>query len=94
MKNNFSIQTRNAIVDAHLHCIDTVMRRNSCLIRAARMERDDVYQQLALRLIKAVDSFDPDKGTLEQAAELQAALSAARHYWPSRSFPRLRNHQL
>ena len=76
MKNNYSIQTRNAIVEAYLHCIDTVMRRNSCLIRAARMERDDVYQQLALRLIKAVDSFDPDKGTLEQHiyAQLQYEL--------------------
>ena len=27
---------------------------------------DDVYQQLALRLIKAVAGFDPQKGTLQQ----------------------------
>ena len=66
MKNNFSIETRNAIVEANLHCIDTVIRRNSALIRATRMEREDVYQQLAVRLIRAVENFDPDKGNLEQ----------------------------
>lgn len=66
MKNTYSIATRNAIVEANLHCIDEVIRRNRALIRAARMDRDDVYQQLAIRLIKAVDSFDPEKGTLEQ----------------------------
>ena len=66
MKNNYSITTRNAIVEAHLHCIDEVIHRNSALIRVAHMDRDDVYQQLAVRLIKAVDNFDPEKGTLEQ----------------------------
>ena len=66
MKNDFSIETRNAIVEAHLHCIDEVMRRNRVLIRAARMDRDDVYQQLAIRLIRAVENFNPDKGRLEQ----------------------------
>ena len=73
MKNDFSIETRNAIVEAHLHCIDKVMRRNAALIRAARMDRDDVYQQLAVRLIRAVDTFDPGKGELEQhiMAQLQ-----------------------
>jgi len=66
MKNTFSIATRNAIVQAHLHCIDEVIHKNRGLIRAARLDRDDVYQQLAVRLIKAVDHFDPEKGTLEQ----------------------------
>lgn len=66
MKINYSIDQRNQIVEEHLWCIKTVMRSNSALIRAARMDRDDVYQQLAIRLIKAVVGFDPDKGTLEQ----------------------------
>ena len=66
MKNTYSIATRNAIVEAHLHCIDKVMRKNKALIHAAHMDSDDVYQQLAIRLIKAVDSFDPEKGGLEQ----------------------------
>lgn len=71
MKNTYSIITRNAIVEANLHRIDKAIRRNRALIRAARMDRDDVYQQLAIRLIRAVDSFDPEKGTLEQHIDAQ-----------------------
>lgn len=66
MKNCFSIETRNRIVEEHLWCIDAVMRKNAVLIKAAKLDRDDVYQQLALRLIHAVNGFDPDKGKLEQ----------------------------
>ena len=42
------------------------IRKNRPLMRAAQLEYDDVYQQLALRLIKAVAGFDPQKGTLQQ----------------------------
>ena len=49
MKNNYSIAQRNAIVEANLWCIDSVIRQNRPLMRAARLEYDDVYQQLALR---------------------------------------------
>lgn len=66
MKNNYSIAQRNAIVEANLWCIDSVIRQNRPLMRAARLEYDDVYQQLALRLIKAVAGYDPEKGRLEQ----------------------------
>ena len=58
MKNNYSIAQRNAIVEANLWCIDSVIRQNRPLMRAA--------QQLALRLIKAVAGYDPEKGRLEQ----------------------------
>lgn len=66
MDETDAIARRNAIVEEHLPCIVSVMRRNRELIRAARLEWADVYQQLALRLIWAVDSFDPAKGTLKQ----------------------------
>lgn len=66
MKNNYSIAQRNAIVEANLWCIDSVIRQNRPLMRVARLEYDDVYQQLALRLIKAVAGYDPEKGRLEQ----------------------------
>ena len=66
MKNNYSIAQRNAIVEANLWCIDNVIRQNRPLMRAARLEYDDVYQQLALRLIRAVAGFDPQKGALQQ----------------------------
>ena len=66
MKNNYSIAQRNAIVEANLWCIDSVIRQNRPLMSAARLEYDDVYQQLALRLIKPEAGYDPEKGRLEQ----------------------------
>ena len=66
MNNNYSLTQRNELVEKHLWCIDTVIRKNRPLMRAAQLEYDDVYQQLALRLIKAVAGFDPQKGTLQQ----------------------------
>lgn len=81
MKNNFTISQRNAIVEDHLWCIDSVMKENRTLIRAARLEADDVYQQLALRLIQAVMSYDPQKDNLEQHifAQLRRELQKAAH---------------
>ena len=66
MKGISTVAQRNVIVEEHLPCIVSVMRQNYGLIQAARMEWDDVYQQLAVRLIRAVDTFDSDKGKLEQ----------------------------
>ena len=66
MKNNYSIAERNRIVEEHLCCIDAVMRRNHALIRAARLEYDDVYQDLAICLILCVEQFDPEKGSLRR----------------------------
>lgn len=66
MKNNYSIAQRNAIVEDHLWCIDSIIQKNRPLMRSARLEYDDVYQQLAIRLIKAVAGYDPEKGSLQQ----------------------------
>ena len=65
MRNHYSIEERNRIVEEHLHCVDSVMRRNYALIRAARLEWDDTYQDLCVRLIRAVINYDPEKGDLE-----------------------------
>lgn len=65
---NLSIDQRNALVEQHLWCIDSVMRQNFTLIEAARLDREDVYQSLAARLIRAVELYDPVKkadGSLE-----------------------------
>lgn len=64
MKNNYSLAERNRIVEEYLPYVDHVIRRNRALMRAARLEYDDVYQQLSLRLIRAVSTYDPDKGEL------------------------------
>ena len=66
MDNISYLYDRNHVVEQYLYCIDRVIRRNWALMRAACMEYDDVYQQLAVRLIRCVDSFDPEKGNLEQ----------------------------
>ena len=71
MKNNYSIAERNRIVEEHLCCIDTVMRCNHALIRAARLEYDDVYQDLAICLILCVEQFDPEKGSLRRYIRTQ-----------------------
>lgn len=64
MKNNYSFDERNRIVEENLYRIEAIIRRNSVLMRAAHLDYDDVYQQLALRLIRCVTGFDPEKGDL------------------------------
>ena len=64
MNNNYSIAERNKIVEEHLWCVKAVMKQNRPLIRATRLESDDVFQQLSERLIRAVISYDPEKGPL------------------------------
>ncbi len=66
MGDIYYLSERNRIVEEHLHCIDTVIWQNWSLIKAARLERDDVYQQLAIRLIRCVDTYDPAKGDLKK----------------------------
>ena len=50
-----SVKERNDLVVAYLWCIDCVIRQNYSLIQAAHLDRDDVYQTLAIRLIRAVE---------------------------------------
>ena len=64
MKNNYSIAERNRIVEENLPIIDKVIRQNWSLMIAAHLDYDDVYQDLAVRLIRCVETYDPDKGTL------------------------------
>ena len=67
-----TIKKRNRIVEEYLWCIDRVIRQNWHLIEAAHLDRDDVYQDLAIRLIRAVAGYDPKKGKLEQHILSQA----------------------
>lgn len=71
MKNTYSVAQRNALVEAYLPCIKDVMRSNRKLIRAFNLDEDDVSQQLAIRLIKAVETFDPEKGDMETHIKAQ-----------------------
>ena len=86
MKNTYSIAQRNALVEEHLPCIDALMQRERKTIRKAHLDPEDLYQQLALRLIKAVGSFDPDKGKLEAHITAQLRYELQSCLRPSRRF--------
>ena len=65
------IKERNRIVEGSLSLIDRVMERHGDIMKVAHMDRDDVYQQLAERLVNAVDAYIPAKGDLEGYLEIQ-----------------------
>ena len=56
MKNGFTITQRNAVVEQHLWCIDTIMAQYAAFMQTEPVDPDDVYQSLAVRLIRAVNS--------------------------------------
>lgn len=67
VKWSITTQERNNLVETHLGAIWWTINRNRRLISAAGLEDDDVFQQLAIRMIRAVENYDPDKGKdLEQ----------------------------
>ena len=72
MKNNYSLAERNRIVEENLYRIKNTIRRNRALMEAAHLDYDDVYQQLALRLIRCVAGFDPEKGELLNCKDSRA----------------------
>ncbi len=76
MKNNYSLAERKRIVEENLYIIDKVILKKRALMRAAHLDYDDTYQQLAVRLIRCVESFDPENGTLKSHiyAQLQYEL--------------------
>ena len=58
-RKTFSLEQRNALVIKYLWCIDSVIRQNYILLQAAHLDRDDVYQSLAVRLIRALELYKP-----------------------------------
>lgn len=51
--------TRNQIFMENEDIIVRIMRRNYTLLRAMRLEWDDVYQELAVVALNAINTFDP-----------------------------------
>lgn len=67
VKWKITAQERNDLVETHLGCIWWTINRNRTLIRTTGLEDEDVFQQLAIRMIRAIENYDPDKGKdLEQ----------------------------
>lgn len=61
---------RNYTFEEKEYIIGNVMNRRAAMIRAARMDKDDVYQELSLRLLELLDAYDP-----EQCCNLDAYLT-------------------
>ena len=66
-----SIKERNQLVLAYLWCIDCVIRQNYSLVQAAHLDRDDVYQALAVRLIRTVELYRPGARSLKSYIFMQ-----------------------
>lgn len=67
VKWSITTQERNNLVETHLGAIWWTINKNRRLISAAGLDDEDVFQQLAVRMIRAVENYDPDKGkNLEQ----------------------------
>ncbi len=50
---------RNSLFWAKKHLIGATMKKHSRLIQSARLDGDDVRQELAVRLIEAIAGYDP-----------------------------------
>ena len=50
---------RNEIIGKHEHLINMVVNRNMGLINSLHLEASDVYQDLMITMINAIDSFNP-----------------------------------
>lgn len=83
-----TVQERNDLVEQYLWCIDTVIHQNRLLLELAHLDHDDVYQDLAMRLIRAVAGFDPQKGQLKQHifCQLEYELLTCKSAWKRYGF--------
>lgn len=54
---------RNILFSNYTNMIKRSMNRNRLLIYALRLDREDVYQELSMAVLAAIDSFDPKRST-------------------------------
>ena len=53
--------TRNNIFIENMELINRTMHRHRLLLFALHLDRDDVYQELAIAALRAIESFDPSR---------------------------------
>ncbi len=92
MKTVMNTEERNDIVLKHLPLIDKVMEAHRDIVKAARTEKDDIYQQLAERMIRAVDAHDSANGEMEGYLETQLERELFKCARPRRSHARTEAH--
>lgn len=49
---------RNSLFEVKEHLIGEVIGSNYTMLRACKMDRQDVYQELAIRLLEAIEKYD------------------------------------
>lgn len=83
--------TRNKIFMEHLDLINRTINRNRLLLYALHLDRDDVYQELAIAALQAIDTFDAQRSesvTVHIWAKLQyAILTIKRQHKPHGMVP-------
>ena len=57
------LTNRNELLVEYEPIIKWVIRNNQTLIRALALDYDDVYQDLCIAAIKAIDGFDPERSS-------------------------------
>lgn len=55
-------EERNAIFAEHINLIGAVLRRNRPLVRAMYDSPDDAFQDLALELLRVIETYDAGRG--------------------------------
>ena len=60
--SKMSLQERNAVFEQYMGIIGWTVHRNSSLQYAMRIESEDLKQELAIVLLRAIESYDPSRG--------------------------------
>lgn len=74
--------TRNNIFIENMELINRTMHRHRLLLFALHLDRDDVYQELAIAALRAIESFDPSRSNSIKVhiwAKLQYARENSAH---------------
>jgi len=58
-----NIHTRNELLTENLNWVQRVINRNKLLIHALHLDYDDVYQDLCIAALHAIEHFDPEKSS-------------------------------
>lgn len=56
-----TMEDRNYLFEEKQYLINVAMNKHHHLIRVCRMEPDDVYQELSIKLLKALEKYDESK---------------------------------
>ena len=86
MKNNYSIEERNRIVEEHLWCVKEVVKHNKKAIRKAGLDVEDMEQELGICLIRAAEKYDETYGDIRDYIFMELQNEATLCLTPERAY--------